>query len=100
MSTNRNYLTRGLGGLVLGAALLVLGAPAHAQNSKIDEVVQQAIKDGRNDFDVIVRYKNLKAHDRGKQRLQKLKAELRRELRAQKTITGKLNRVQLFEVLN
>ena len=91
---------RALRQLVLGAALLALGTPAHAQNSKIDEVVQQAIRDGRNDFDVIVRYKNLKAHDRGKQRLQKLKAQLKRELRDQKSLAGKLNRIQLFEVLN
>jgi serine protease AprX len=100
MLTHPNNVTRALSRLVLGAALLALGTPAYAQNSKIDEVVQQAIKDGRNDFDVIVRYKNLKAHDRGKQRLQKLKAQLKRELRDQKSLAGKLNRIQLFEVLN
>ena len=100
MFTLPRYVTRALGRLVLGAALLALGTPAHAQNSKIDEVVQQAIKDGRNDFDVILRFKNLKAHDRGKQRLQKMKAQLKRELRDRKTLAGKLNRIQLFEVLN
>jgi serine protease AprX len=100
MITNPNYLTRALARLALGAALLGLATPAQAQNAKTDEVIQQAIKDGRNDFDVIVRYKTLKAHDRGKQKLQKLKAQLKREFREQKTLTGKLNRIQLFEALN
>ena len=100
MRTPTYYLARVWRSLVLGATLLALAAPAHAQNGKIDEVIQQAIKDGRNDFDVIVRYKTLKGHDRGKQKLQRLKAELKRELRAQKTLAGKLNRVQLYEVLN
>ena len=87
-------------GLLLGAVFLAFGTPAHAQNGKIDEVIQQAIKEGRNDFDVIVRYKSLKAHDRGKQRLGKLKAEIRREVRALRSIGAKLNRVQLYDVLN
>jgi serine protease AprX len=80
--------------------LLAFGAPAHAQNGKTDEYVQSAIREGRNDFPVIVRYKNLKAHDRGKQRLGKLKVLLRREVRAQRSLSAKLTRTQLFEVLN
>jgi len=96
----RSSLARLARGLLLGAVFLLVGAPAHAQNGKIDEVIQQAIKDGRNDFDVIVRYKTLKAHDRGRQRLGKLKAEIKREVRALRSIGAKLNRVQLYDVLN
>ena len=100
MRNPRIYLTRAWRALGLGALLLALGAPAHAQNAKIDEVVQQAIKEGRNDFEVIIRYKTLRGHDRGKQKLQRAKADLKHEIRPQRTLAGKLNRIQLFEVLN
>jgi serine protease AprX len=100
MSYTRHSLHRACRAAVVGAVLLVLGAPAYAQNGKTDEYVQQAIREGRNDFPVIIRYKNLKALDRGKQRLGKLKAALKREIRQQRSLGAKLNRTQLFEVLN
>ena len=100
MRNPRIYLTRAWRALALGAMLLAVGPPAYAQNSKVDEVLQEAIRNGRNDFDVIIRYKSLKAHDRGKQKLQRAKAQLKREIRAQHSLAGKLNRIQLFEVLN
>ena len=84
---------------VLAAMVLALGTPANAQNGKLDEVVQQAIKDGRADVPVILRYKSLKAHDRGKQRLGKLKATITREMRGQRAIGTHLNRTQLYDVL-
>jgi serine protease AprX len=57
MRITRTYFARAWRTLVLGAAVLGLGAPAYAQNPTLDSVVEQALREG-GDLPVIVQFKD------------------------------------------
>ena len=89
--------------LALGALFVALGVPASAQNGnsdgKVDEVVKRALRDGRADVPLIVRYRTVNGHDRGRQKLSRLGA-LKRELRDRRMLGTRVNRATLHELLD
>jgi subtilisin family serine protease len=94
------YVKRAVYALVLGAALLAVTVPAHAQKQKkrprVDNFVEQAYQNGR-DVAVIVRYKDAAAGERIKKQ-KSGKREFRRQLRSNAVVL-KVNNRALRELL-
>jgi serine protease AprX len=95
-------MTRALRALTLGAVVLALNSPAHAQNGKsnrprTDRAIEDALRHGR-DTSVIVRYKDAAAGERIKQQ-KSGKRRLLREHKAMRAVSMKVNHRALRELL-
>jgi serine protease AprX len=103
MLTISNSLTRALGGLVLGTAVLALTSPAYAQKTRsnrprTDQAIEDALRDGRG-VPVIVRYKDAAAGERIKKQ-KSGKRQLRREHRSMRATSLTVNHRALRELLD
>ena len=85
--------------VALGVMLLAASTTAHAANGQYDEVIQRMLKEGRNDFPVIVRYKDNASKQRHTKALKGQRAQLRRELKKLRAIGVRTNRALLLSML-
>jgi serine protease AprX len=94
-----NYVRRASHVLMLGLMLLAASTSAHAANGKYDEVIQRMLTEGRDDFPVIVRYKDNVSKERNKKALKGQRAQLRREMKQLRAMGLKTNRASLLAML-
>jgi serine protease AprX len=102
MLISRHYLTRALRSLVLGTAVLAMASPAYAQKGKsnrprTDQAIDEAFREGRG-VPVIVRYTDAAAGERIKKQKSGAR-QLRREHKAMRAISMKVNHQALRELL-
>ncbi len=103
MRITGGYFTRAWRTLVLGTAVLALGAPMHAQKGKVnaprvDKAIEDALRDGR-DIPVIVRYKDAAAGARVKQP-KAGKRQVVREHKALRAVSLKVSGRALRELID